>query len=99
MASLLPILKSKQAGVPSEIRVTVPKDGPVPGKVVLVTNTDLIITTKTDLKYTESIVITSIPLAAMPGDVIKIEGDYLNLVQSLAFADNVLVSMEDLQVA
>ena len=88
-------IEVKQAGVPSEIRVTVPKDGPVPGKVVLVTNTDLIITTKTDLKYTESIVITSIPLAAMPGDVIKIEGDYLNLVQSLAFADNVLVSMED----
>ena len=88
-------IEVKQAGVPSEIRVTVPKDGPVPGKVVLVTNTDLIITTKTDLKYTESIVITSFPLAAMPGDVIKIEGDYLNLVQSLAFADNVLVSMED----
>ena len=84
-----------QAGVPSEIRVTVPKDGPVPGKVVLVTNTDLVITTKTDLKYTESIVITGFPLAAMPGDVIKIEGDYLNLVQSLAFADNVLVSMTD----
>ena len=81
-----------KAGVPSEIQVTVPKDGPVPGKVILVTNTDQRIETLTDLNYIEGVEITKVPESAMPGDVIKIEGDYLNLIQSLAFADNVIVS-------
>ncbi len=81
-----------QAGIPSEIRVTVPKDGPMPGKIVLVTNTDQRIETKTDVNYIEGIEITTLPASAMPGDVIKIEGDYLNLIQSLAFADNIVVS-------
>ena len=84
-----------QSGVPSEIRVTVPKDGPLPGKVILVTNTDQRIETVTDLNYIEGIEITSMTAAAMPGDVIKIEGDYLNLIYSLAFADNVVVSSND----
>ena len=85
-----------KSGVPSEIRVTIPKDGPVPGKVILVSKTDERITTKTDLNYIEGIEITAFPTSAMPGDVIKIEGDYLNLIYSLAFADNVLVSADDL---
>ncbi len=84
-----------QSGVPSEIRVTVPKDGPLPGKVILVTNTDQRIETVTDLNYIEGIEITNMTAAAMPGDVIKIEGDYLNLIYSLAFADNVVVSSND----
>ena len=84
-----------QAGVPSEIRVTVPKDGPVPGLVTLVTNTGERITTKTELNYEEGIEITSIPASAMPGDVIKIEGDYLNLIYSMAFADNVIIGEND----
>ena len=46
------------AGVPSEIRITVPKDGPVEGLVTLVTNTDQRITTKTPLRYEEGIEIT-----------------------------------------
>ena len=84
-----------QAGVPSEIRVTVPKDGPVPGLVTLVTNTGQRITTKTELNYEEGIEITSFPASAMPGDVIKIEGDYLNLIYSMAFADNVIIGESD----
>ena len=84
-----------QSGVPSEIRVTVPKDGPLPGKVILVTNTDQRIETVTDLNYIEGIEITNMTAAAMPGDIIKIEGDYLNLIYSLAFADNVVVSSND----
>jgi len=84
-----------QAGTPSEIRVTVPKDGPVPGLVTLVTKTDQRIVTKTDLNYIEGIEITSFPTAAMPGDVIKIEGDYLNLIYSMAFADNVIIGEND----
>ena len=83
------------AGVPSEIRITVPKDGPVEGLVTLVTNSDQRITTKTPLKYEEGIEITKMTASAMPGDVIKIEGDYLNLIHSLAFADKVLVSEAD----
>ena len=84
-----------KSGVPSEIRVTMPKDGPIPGKVVLITKTDERITTKTDLNYIEGIEITNIPVSAMPGDVIKIEGDYLNLIQSLAFAKGIVVSEAD----
>jgi len=83
-----------RAGTPSEIRVTVPKDGPVEGFVTLVTNSDQRITTKTPLKYEEGIEITAMPTKAMPGDVIKIEGDYMNLIHSLAFADDVLISEE-----
>jgi hypothetical protein len=83
------------AGVPSEIRITVPKDGPVEGLVTLVTNSDQRITTKTPLKYEEGIEITKMTASAMPGDVIKIERDYLNLIHSLAFADKVLVSEAD----
>ena len=83
------------AGVPSEIRVTVPKDGPVEGYVTLVTNSDQRITTKTPLKYEEGIEITKLTASAMPGDVIKIEGDYLNLIHSLAFADKAMVSEAD----
>ena len=84
-----------KSGVPSEIRVTVPKDGPMPGKIILVTKTDQRIETKTDVNYIEGIEITNVTSSAMPGDVIKIEGDYLNLIYSLAFADNVIVSSED----
>ena len=34
-----------QAGVPSEIRITVPKDGPLPGLITLVTKTNERLTT------------------------------------------------------
>ena len=84
-----------QAGVPSEIRVTVPKDGPLPGLITLVTKTNERITTKTEVNYEEGIEITSFPVSAMPGDVIKIEGDYLNLIYSIAFADNVVIGEND----
>ena len=55
-----------KAGIPSEIRVTVPKDGPLPGKVILVTNTDQRIETITDLNYIEGIEITNMTAAAKP---------------------------------
>ena len=84
-----------QAGVPSEIRITVPKDGPLPGLITLVTKTNERITTKTEVNYEEGIEITSFPVSAMPGDVIKIEGDYLNLIYSIAFADNVVIGEND----
>ena len=85
-----------KSGVPSEIRITIPKDGPEVGYVTLKTKTDQTITTKTQIEYIEGIEITKIPEeAVMPGQTIRIEGDYLNLIYSLAFADGVLVSSAD----
>ena len=75
-----------KAGVPSEISITVPKDGPQVGYVTLKTKTDQTITTKTQIEYIEGIEITKIPEeTVMPGQTIRIEGDYLNLIYSMAF--------------
>lgn len=85
-----------KSGVPSEIRITVPKDGPQVGYVTLKTKTDQTITTKTQIEYIEGIEVTQIPEeTVMPGQTIRIEGDYLNLIYSMAFADGVLVSSDD----
>lgn len=82
-----------QAGNPSEIRVTVPKDGPEVGYVTLVTKTDEEITTKTKLTYKEAIVFDSFSSeSVMPGETLAISGDYLNLVHMIEFADGVRVS-------
>ena len=85
-----------KSGVPSEIRITVPKDGPTVGVVTLTTKDNQTITTKTELTYTEPIEFEDFsPASAMPGDVVTIKGDYLNLIQSLAFADGVIISEAD----
>ena len=85
-----------KAGVPSEIRVTVPKDGPEVGYVTLKTKTDQTITTKSELTYIENIAFEKFsPATAMPGDIVTIEGDYLNLIHSLAFTDDVVISEND----
>ncbi len=82
-----------RSGVPSEIRVTVPKDGPEPGIVTLVTKTDQTIKTLTPLAYSEPIEIEGFtPASAMPGEEITIKGDYLNLIHMIEFADGVFVS-------
>ena len=85
-----------KSGVPSEIRVTVPKDGPTEGYITLTSKTDETITCKSELTYTEPVEFESFsPASAMPGDVVTIKGDYLNLVYSLAFADDVVIGEED----
>ncbi len=85
-----------KSGIPSEIRVTVPKDGPTVGIVTLTTKDNQTITTKSELTYTEPIEFEGFtPASAMPGDVVTIKGDYLNLIQSLAFADGVIVGEAD----
>lgn len=85
-----------QAGNPSEIKITVPKDGPEVGYVTLVTKTNEEITTKTKLTYEEPIVFESFsPASAMPGETLTIEGDYLNLVHMIEFTDGVQVSEKD----
>ena len=44
-----------RAGIPSEIRITVPKDGPEVGVIILTTKTNQTITTQRELTYTENI--------------------------------------------
>ncbi|MBR1463899.1 MAG: hypothetical protein IJ604_11085 [Prevotella sp.] len=85
-----------KSGIPSEIRVQVPKDGPEVGKVVLTTKTNETITTITELTYEEPIDFASFsPASAMPGEMITIEGDYLNLIHMVEFTDGVQVSEND----
>lgn len=85
-----------QAGNPSEIRVVVPKDGPEVGYVTLITKTDEEITTKTKLTYEEPIVIESFSSeSVMPGETLAINGDYLNLIHMIEFADGVRISEKD----
>ena len=81
-----------KAGLPSEIRVTLPKDGPEPGLVTLITKTDEEITTKTALTYQEGIEFEAFsPESVMPGEELTIKGEYLNLVHMIEFADGVRV--------
>lgn len=83
-------------GVPSEIRVIVPKDGPEPGLVTLVAKCGKEIVTKTGLTYSEPVVLESVsPLSVKPGDVITLKGDYFNLMHEVVFAEEVKVSEEE----
>ena len=81
-----------KAGLPCEIRITLPKDGPEPGLVTLITKTDERITTKTALTYQEGIEFEAFsPESVMPGEELTIKGEYLNLVHMIEFADGVRV--------
>lgn len=85
-----------KAGIPSEIKITVPKDGPLVGYLTLITKTDEEIKTKTQLTYEEPIVFSSFsPATIMPGETLTIEGDYLNLVHMIEFADGVQIPEKD----
>ena len=85
-----------KAGIPSEIRVTVPKDGPTEGIITLTTKDNQTLQTVTALTYTEPIAFEDFsPASAMPGDVVTIKGDYLNLIYSLAFAEKVIIGEKD----
>ncbi|MBR2102233.1 MAG: hypothetical protein IJ928_05720 [Prevotella sp.] len=85
-----------KSGVPSEIRITVPKDGPEVGYVTLVSRTDGELRTYSELTYTEPIEFTTFsPASVMPGDVLTIEGDYLNLVHMVEFTSGIQVSEQE----
>ena len=80
----------------SEIRVTVPKEGPEVGKVILVDKDGNEYASKTELSYLEPITISALsPESVKPGDVLTIKGDYLNFMQEVIFSDNVRVSVTD----
>ena len=85
-----------KSGIPSEVRVQLDKDTPTVGYITLKTKTDQTITTKSELTYIEGIELESFsPESAMPGDVVTIKGDYLNLVHMVEFADGVRISEAD----
>ena len=85
-----------KAGIPSEIKVAVPKDGPEVGYITLITKTDEEIKTKTELTYEEPIIFDKFsPASIMPGETLTIEGDYLNLVHMIEFADGVQIPEKD----
>ena len=81
----------------SEIRVVTPaagaEDAPVTGPVVIVDNAGNAYKSKTDLSFTEGIVIESFsPAAAMPGDEVTVTGDYLYNVQQVVLNNGVYVT-------
>lgn len=73
--------------------LVVPVDGPEVGKISVVGKDGTRLTSSVDLTYTEPIVFTSFePASAMPGDVVTIKGDYLNLVAEVIFPDGQYVT-------
>ncbi len=87
------------AGVHSEIRVTVPKDGPELGYPVLTLADGSTITAKTQLSYSEPILFESFsPTEVLPGTTITIKGDYLNLIHEVILPGDVYIP-DDLFVA
>lgn len=77
-----------------EIRITVPQTAE-PGYVTLTLRNGESITTKTRLTYLEPISIDGFSSASVkPGDVLTIQGEYLNLIHQVIFADDVVVSDE-----
>ena len=84
------------SGVPSEIHVTVPKEEAEVGTVILTTKAGKTIETATPLSYIETIVLDKItPEEAYPGEVITIEGDYLQFIHEVIFPNKVYVSEKD----
>jgi hypothetical protein len=78
----------------TEIRVLIPQNAE-PGPIKLKAG-DKEITSITELIFDEPILINSItPLTVKAGSVIKIEGDYLNLIKEIIFADEVHVLKAD----
>ena len=85
------------SGRVSEIRVLTPavgaEDASVTGPVVIVDNAGNTYKSKTEITFTEGIVIESFsPATAMPGDVVTVKGDYLYNVQQVVLNNGVYVT-------
>ena len=85
------------SGRVSEIRVITPavgaEDASVTGPVVIVDNAGNTYKSKTDITFTEGIVLESFsPATAMPGDVVTVKGDYLYNVQQVVLSNGVYVT-------
>ena len=69
------------------LEVLVPLEGPVVGKVSLVANDGRVVTSFSDLSFTEPIEVESYtPASVLSGDVITFKGEYLNVVKEVIFS-------------
>ena len=89
------------SGRVSEIRVVTPaagaEDASVTGPVVIVDKDGNEYQSKTELTFTEGIVLDSFsPASAMPGDVVTVKGDYLYNVQQIVLGGGVYVTGEQI---
>ncbi len=77
-------------GSRSEIRVTVPMEGPEVGLVTVKSKDGLTASSKFDLEFTEPIELYSFsPATARSGEVITLKGEYLNNVLCVIFGGDV----------
>ena len=84
-----------EKGRKSKITVTLPNTTEEVGKISIVGKNGTVLTSKVDLTYTEPIVFTDFsPKSAMPGDVITVTGDYMNLIQEVIFEGGAIATGE-----
>ena len=89
------------SGRVSEIRVITPsagaEDASVTGPVVIIDKAGNTYKSKSDITFTEGIVLDSFsPATAMPGDVVTVKGDYLYNVQQVVLGGGVYVTGEQI---
>ena len=89
------------SGRVSEIRVITPaagaEDASVTGPVVIIDKAGNAYKSKSDITFTEGIVLESFsPATAMPGDVVTVKGDYLYNVQQVVLGGGVYVTGEQI---
>ncbi len=73
-----------KSGDHGELRVMVPIEGPVVGKVAIVTKDGTVLESFADLEFTEPIELDSFsPAEVLSGDVVTVKGEYLNNVQEV----------------
>ena len=81
------------SGRQSEIRLTVPLEGPQPGKISIVDRDGVEYSSLSELTFTESIEIDSFsPAEVLSGDLLTIKGEYLNIVKEVVFEGGVYVT-------
>lgn len=78
------------AGPKGQLKVVVPiegpEDAPVTGIISIVDKNGTVLSSTTELTYTEGIKITSIaPTEVLPGDIVTIKGDYLYNTREVVF--------------
>lgn len=76
-----------ESGRIGEIRVSLPVEGTLPGKLTLIDKDGKKYSTKDELTFTEPIVFDSFKTTepAFPGQEISFSGDYMNLVKAVIF--------------
>ena len=89
------------SGRVSEIRVVTPaagaEDASITGPVVIIDKAGNAYKSKSDITFTEGIVLDSFsPATAMPGDVVTVKGDYLYNVQQVVLGGGVYVTGEQI---